>query len=301
MAKGKPIPSTSSLVRLGPFLDDKGLLRITGRLQHSHLTYNQKHPLILPKGRVATLLIRAQHVSMNHAGYETVITELRNKFHIISGRRIAKGVTKVCIACQVQDKRPCNQPAPPLPEDRVTRASPFAIVGLDHAGPIFVKDNDSKLYFVLYTCMSTRAIHLELCDSLNLYDFLLSFRRFASRRGLPEMLYSDNAKTFRAGPNEMLRLYGDAAPRWRFIAARAPWWGGAWERLIRSVKSCLRRTIGRHRLVRKELETLLVEVENTVAHDTFHASRALTSEPTVSVARMSQIFCFGSREVYSCG
>ena len=119
-------------------------------------------------------------------------------------------------------------------------------------------------YFLLVSCMSTRAIHLELTDSLNLPDFVLSFRRFAARRGIPAVIWSDNAKTFKAGPKELMKIYGAESPQWKYIVARAPWWGGAWERLVRSVKSGLRKTIGRSSLPRGELETSLIEVEEMV-------------------------------------
>ena len=97
------------------------------------------------------------------------------------------------------DSRPLNQVSAPLHHDRVTQAPQFSVTGLDHAGPLYCSDTgEQKLSIVLFTCSITRALHLELVDSLSLDDFLLAFRRFVARRALPNILYSDNAKTFKA-------------------------------------------------------------------------------------------------------
>ena len=88
-------------------------------------------------------------------------------------------------------------------------------------------------------------------------EFLMAFRQFASRRGLPATIVSDNAKTFKACSGqvakislsiEVSRYLVDNQINWTFIVERAPWWGGFWERLIQSVKRCLRKVIGRDTL-----------------------------------------------------
>ena len=104
-------------------------------------------------------------------------------------------------------------------------------------------------------------MHLELVDSLNTFDALLAMRRFMSRRGLPTVVYSDNAKTFKSLKGKMLSLLGHTCPKWKFIAPRSPWWGGFWERMVKSVKSATRKTVGSSFLTRSELETTLHEVE----------------------------------------
>jgi hypothetical protein len=105
---------------------------------------------------------------------------------------------------------------------------------------------------------------LELTDSLALDDFLLALRRFACRRGLPTAFYSDNAKTFIAASDRLLAYFGTHCPKFRRINPLSPWWGGWWERLVRSVKSRLKKTVGKGCLSRKALETTLLEVEATV-------------------------------------
>lgn len=77
----------------------------------------------------------------------------------------------------------------PLPKGRVTSAPPFSVTGLDFTGPLFCADYPSnKFYVLLFSCGVTRAIHLELTESLSLSDCLLAIRRFVARRGLPSIM-----------------------------------------------------------------------------------------------------------------
>ena len=262
--KGRPLQKATTLGNLYPFLDENGLLRVQGRVQFSELSYDAKHPIILPPSHVTLLLVRFQHGFLKHAGLNTLLSSLRSQFHIIGARKLAKTVIKYCVPCQRQDSRPCNQVAAPLPADRVRQAPPFSVCGLDHAGPLFCKGSDQKYYILLFTCATTRAIHLEITPSLNLPDFIIAFRKMAARRGVPAVVYSDNARTFIAAARELSKLYGIHSPRWKLIIPRSPWWGGWWERLVRSVKSSLRKTVGNRSLVLKDLEATLCEVEASI-------------------------------------
>ena len=131
--------------------------------------------------------------------------------------------------CRRQDSKACRQPVAPFPELRVKSAPPFTVTGLDYAGPLFCADIPAKkLYILLFTCAVVRSVHLELTDSLSLPDCLLAIRRFAARRGIPSVFYSDNAKTFVSVSHLLQQHYGPLAPQWKFIVPRAPWWGGWW-------------------------------------------------------------------------
>ena len=139
----------------------------------------------------------------------------------------------------------------PLPAMRVTQSPPFSVTGLDHGGPLYYGDYvGKKFYILLFTCAVTRAIHFELVDSLSCETTVMALRRFISRRGMPSIIMSDNAKGFWASKQRLLAMYGSEGPDWRFIAPRAPWWGGWWERLIGSVKSALKRSVGKRSLTR---------------------------------------------------
>lgn len=149
---------------------------------------------------------------------------------------------------------------------------------IDFAGPLYTKTkNDSaKSYIALFTCATTRAVHLELVSSLSSECFLLALRRFIARRGLPTTVYSDNALTFKRASRDIQRLWNILRSReaqdycslqritWKFIVEKAAWWGGWWERMVRSVKVSLRKILGRQSLTFEELLTVLADIEATI-------------------------------------
>ncbi|GFX25680.1 integrase catalytic domain-containing protein [Trichonephila clavipes] len=131
---------------------------------------------------------------------------------------------------------------------------------------------EEKVWIVLYTCAIYHALHLELVSSLLTDAFLLSFRRFVARRGRPRIIYSDNGSNFRGAYNKVIDIYWNKVSRyaeiqhitWKFILPTAAWWGGFWERLVRTVKELLRRTLGKAIFTYEELLTILCECEKVV-------------------------------------
>ena len=281
--KGR-VSNTSQIIKLSPFLCEDGLLRVKGRLQFAGLSENSTHPVIVPKGHLSLLLARHIHVTMKHAGVNCMLVELRNNYWVIGARRTCGKVKKNCVHCQRFDSPILEQPMAPLPKERVTQASPFSVSGLDHTGHLLCGDfPGSKFYILLFTCAVTRAVHLELVNSLSSEETLLALRRFFARRGTPSILWSDNAKGFLAARSKLFEVMGSDGPEWRLIPPRAPWWGGFWERMIGSIKSSLKKTLGRQCLCRQELQTLLQEVEScvnsrplTYVGDGLDSCRALT-------------------------
>ena len=122
-------------------------------------------------------------------------------------------------------------------------------IGLLLVHPLFVKTSNgtstgtSKVWLCLYTCSSTRAVHLDLVIDMTTTTFIRSFRRFSARRGVPSMMISDNAKTFKAASKilrqlldtpEARRCFSQLGVTWKFNLEKAPWWGGMFERMIKS-------------------------------------------------------------------
>jgi len=166
----------------------------------------------------------------------------------------------------------------PLPSDRVKPSRPFAVTGIDFAGPLYIKvGNDMhKAYIALFTCATTRAVRLELCTNMGTDKFLLALQRFVGRRGLPNTIYTDNARTFHAANFELSDLWKQLSTSkthqflahngivWKFIAPRAAWWGGWWARMVGTMKCCLRKVLGQSRLTEEQLNTTLVSIEAAV-------------------------------------
>ena len=153
---------------------------------------------------------------------------------------------------------------------------PFANTGLNFFGPFYIEDKQSKIekhYGHIFTCLATRAVHLETCPDLNTDTFLNAYRRFTCRRCQPILLYSDNGKTF-VGASEELKKSVKALDKdkiykalaavkttWKFNPPYGPHFGGVWERLIQSAKRTLLIILGSKRLSFDIFETIMVEVE----------------------------------------
>ncbi|XP_066590517.1 uncharacterized protein [Prorops nasuta] len=135
----KSVPSSSRLLSLAPFLDAQGILRVGGRLQHSFLSDNQKHPIILPTNYLTELLIRHIHITTLHGGLQLTLTVLRQKYWVINARNAAKSIIHRCVTCVRQRAKLGTQFMGTLPTARVNRSHPFEHTGIDYAGPFLVK------------------------------------------------------------------------------------------------------------------------------------------------------------------
>ncbi|XP_046399958.1 uncharacterized protein LOC124166473 [Ischnura elegans] len=280
--KSQILPKGSALRRLSPFLCESGLLRVGGRLQYSTLPFEEKHPIILPKDSHFTkLLVEYAHITTLHGGPQLMLSYLNRFCWIIHGRRLVQRVFRNCIKCTRFVGQPLSQQMAPLPVERLTPRRPFSYTGLDYAGPIWLRTSKGrgskshKGYIVVFICLVTRAIHLEIVTDLTTDSFLAAYHRFTGRRGHCSILYSDNATTFRGAAKEINRLFAATSKltaevalqiakegtSWTFIPPRAPHFGGIWEAAVRSFKHHLKRVLGDNTLTYEELSTLLVQIE----------------------------------------
>ena len=159
-------------------------------------------------------------------------------------------------------------PTPPLPSFRVSDDLAFSKVGVDFAGPLYVKNiyqsngEMYKCYITLFTCASTRAVHLELAPDLSANSFLRVLKRFFGKRGLPTLFISDNGKTFKDA--KVKKLTSDRNIDWKFNVPTASWWGGFFEICVKLVKRCLKKVLGNAKLGYEELESVLIETEGVL-------------------------------------
>ena len=208
-ASNKHSSSPQYVKQFNLFLDRQKVIKCKGRLHNSELNESGKNPILLPACHYFTkLVIKDCHERVHHSGLNTTLTNTRERFWIIKGRQAVKRVLKLCVTCRKLEGTPYRTPqVPDLPEFRVSEDPPFTYTGVDFAGPLYIKeeksenDENEKAYVCLFTCASTRAVHLELVRTLTLESFLNAFRRFSSRRGLPARLISDNAAVRRPGPH----------------------------------------------------------------------------------------------------
>ena len=267
---------SSSLVKLSPMLQNS-ILKVGGRLQNSTLQHEEKHPIILPyKHQLTDMVIHQIHCDNGHIGVNAVLSMTRQHYWIVKGHAAVKRVVSRCILCKRRNVKPREQLMAPLPADRMTPDKPpFSTVGVDFFGPLMVKERRStvKRYGCIFTCMSMRAVHIEITHSLDTNSFLCAMQRFISRRGMVEKVYSDNGTNLVSGHRELkesidgwnqskitdtLRQKGI---EWHFNPPLGSHHGGVWERLIGVAKKILKMLVNEQLVNDETLLTLMAEVE----------------------------------------
>ena len=250
-----------SMRELAPFLDEYGLLRVGGRLQRAGFSYEKTHPLILPRRHELTgLIIHHYHQKSLHFGYNNVLAQLRERFWVIGGSATVRHYLAGCSQCRHLRAPMGRQQMAPLPPSRFAIGHPpFTYAAVDYFGPFKVritKRISDKRWGCLMTCLTTRAVHIEVAHHLTTDSFLLAFRRFISRYPSVKEMLSDNGTNFVGAERELknefvqniqledlargLRKENSVSFRWKFNPPAASHQGGVFERMIGLVRSCLR-------------------------------------------------------------
>lgn len=281
LSRGRTLPLNSKLLGLRPKIDDDGLMRSDGRLHNAKfLSYDVRYPIILPrKSRITKLIVKEFHEKGKHAsGTNQTLAALSARYWIISGREVIRGWEKECMECRRQKGKACQQIMAPLPLSRLqTSLRAFTRTAVDFGGPYVTVQGRGKCrqkrYLCLFTCLATRAVHLEVAYGLDTDSFLNAFYRMTSRRGLPEEMYSDNATNFRAADKELNMLVlqldqekikesiSNKGVVWHFNPPLAPHFGGAHESMIKSAKRAIHAILGNADISDEELLTAIIGAE----------------------------------------
>ena len=254
LLKGKQVSRNSQLLKLDQILQD-GTLRVGGRLNKLAMPENVKHPAVLSKlCRVATLILRDIHQRTGHCGRSYVMAQLRSKYWIPQANSAIRKIINKCAVCRRISGRVREQKMTNLPEDRILPDKPpFTNTGVDFLGPFDVKRgrNTVKRYGVLFTCLTLRAVHIEVADSLDTDSCINAIRRFVCRRGQVTIMRSDNGTNFVGAEREMReaiqlfdrdkieRVLQPKGIQWIFNSPAASDQSGVWERQIRTVRRIL--------------------------------------------------------------
>ncbi|XP_052271598.1 uncharacterized protein LOC127872309 [Dreissena polymorpha] len=285
-----PLPTDSTILTLSPFIDDYGLLRVGGRLNKATklLSVSETNPIIVPKGHIAILLVRDFHEKVKHQG--RLITEgaLRgNGYWIMGSKRTVSAVIHGCVKCRRLRGPMLHQQMADLPLDRVTPGPPFSEVGVDTFGPWEIVTRktrggaaNSKRWAILFTCLTTRAVHIEVVEEISSSAFINALRRFVSIRGPVKVYRSDRGTDFVGAADELKietinvedpimkkHLY-DSVSTWIFNAPHSSHMGGVWERMIG--------------ITRRILDAMFLEEKKGLTHDvltTFWLKHAQSSTP----------------------
>ncbi|XP_077968072.1 uncharacterized protein LOC120334576 [Styela clava] len=273
----KRLKIANFLHKLNPIVKD-GFIRVGGRLRNAPVDFDVKHPIILPhKHHVTEMIIREHHVSTHHSGMGSTWTSLRQRFWIVKGGAMVKSVIRKCMFCRRRSSPVSKQIMADLPKERVTPGErPFTYVGVDYFGHFLVKQGRStvKRWGCIFTCMTTRAVHLEVAYSMDADSFINALRRFIARRSRPFKFICDNGSNFVAA-NKILRKeievwnsskVGQFLRRenikFQFNPPTASNFGGCYERLIRSVRKILVALLHDQLVSDEALATIFCEVES---------------------------------------
>ena len=284
---------TGQLASLNPYIDEEGVLRVGGRLQNSNLSQECRNPIILPKkNTLSKIIIMWYHAKVAHCGRGITMNAVRSAgYWVVNLNSLTRSIIRNCHQCRMTRGKCSTQLMADLPKERTECVPPFTYVGVDMFGPFQVKERRSTLkkFVALFTCLNSRAVHLESSNHMDTDHFIMMLRRFIARRGQLRLLRSDNGTNFVGCDNELrkaidemdestidsfLQQQGGEWMGWKRNPPASSHFGGAWERLIRSARSIFSSLIFNHGLSlnNEAFQTLLVEIEAIIN------SRPLTTD-----------------------
>lgn len=284
------IISSSRLAKLKVFLDDDDIIRSVSKNQRADQSYAARNPPVLPsKHPLVDVFVKYFHERNRHYLKEETIAEIRKVAWVIAVRRTLLRVISRCGECKIKSAKPV------MPEEGYLHQSrqdfekpPFTNLGIDVFGPVYIKQGRSevKRWVVLFTCLTFRAIRLEVVKDMTADRMIGAIRRATGRYTKVEKIWSDNGSNFLGANNELKRnveevqeVYGKAAADelkvdWKFICAYSPWMGGAWERLIGITKRVL------NNILQDETPDEWVLIDALMEVEIMMNNRPLTHTPT---------------------
>jgi hypothetical protein len=279
------------VLELGLRLDKDGIIRSHGRTAmeteryktrlrvdpHIYCPDTAKALILIPgNGFLGECIMYTAHLATMHWGRNNMTHWTRSEYWVINPSKLATKVKRHCAVCTNYYSKPFVPLPSGLPEKRFSPAYAFQHTGLDYVSVRFErkkntikgKEVDQEKYIIicLFTCMVTRAVHLEYADDYTKEEFARVFKSFCHRRAIPQTVVSDNGSNFEPIART-IRPDTSAAEQWhpeilwQFLPREAPNWGGFYERLNKSVKDCLAKEFPR--LANKpfmEIESALADI-----------------------------------------
>ena len=228
---------SSRILVLSPYVDENGILYAGSRTKRVLKNYI----ILEAKDTFTRLHVKHFHEKYYHASHETVLNELRQQYWIVGLRLTLRKIVAQCIVCKLLRGKPANPKMGDLLSARMAyRLRPFSHCGLDYFGPLTIKigRRNEKRWVALFTCMTTRAVHLDLVHSISTDSAIQALKRFSSRRGVPLVMYSDNGTNFRGMHKELVKatkeinlertndLTNNIQIQWKFNPPTAHIWEG---------------------------------------------------------------------------
>ena len=245
------------------------------------MNYNKRKIILLPYSHHFSRLYTEYVHGMGHLGVSVTASKVHAKYWIVKLHKLVKSIKSQCITCRKIEKKTSEQIIGQLPEEHLKPAPPWNSTAIDLFGPFKIRDEVKKrtfgkTYRVIFNCLASRAVHIDIASDYSTEKFLMLLRRFVSLRRYPSKLYFDDGPQLVAASSELLNVtkswnqkeleaFGVVEGfQWKFTPADAPWQNGISEALIKTIKRILKLTIGDNILTFSELQTVCFEVANLV-------------------------------------
>ena len=255
-SRNKKVPDLVNNLNL--YLDKNHLLRSDGRIGKTRYFEDDIiNPILLAKDHpLSSKIVEDCHRRCKHLGIQATLNLVRlSGFWIPRPYQSIKKILANCSICKKFNSLAFKYPkVTDLPKHRVDMIRPYKHTGLDYTGHIYVRQNnkDVKMYLLIFTCLSIRAIHIELVPDMSTNQFVLALVRFVNLYGIPSHIYSDNDRSIVAGANLVSHVLASSEFKENFdkynikhirIPMYSPWVGATWERMIGTLKCCLAKTL----------------------------------------------------------
>ena len=163
-------------------------MRSTGRVKRlSEITYDVKHTIILDgRHRLVYLLLQHLHDLHYHPGVDLMRARVQQHYAVLKLRNTLRKIESSCPMCRRRKAETLSPMMSDLPKERRSlQKPPFTMTGVEYFGPLFktVRRSSEKRWGFLFTCLTTRAVHLEVVPSLDTISCVMGILRFAARRG----------------------------------------------------------------------------------------------------------------------
>ena len=267
---------------LSPRLRSDGVYVIGNRADKwFEASYNKQLTPILPKDhKFVKLYIEMIHYE-KHVGVDSDMAKVRLEYWVVGLQKLCKMTRFNCIVCRKKYSKLSSQIMGVLPEGRLKPSPPWSVIGIDLLGPFDIRGEVNKRsygkgYGVIFVCLPTTAIYLDIANDYSTNAFLIVFRRFVSLRGYPSVVHSDAGSQL-VGASDVLRdicngwdweqimdYSTNGGLQWQFSPGDAPWWNGCCESLTKSVKKSIDFALGKQHVTFSELQTVVFEAANLV-------------------------------------
>ncbi|KAH9497448.1 hypothetical protein DERF_013441 [Dermatophagoides farinae] len=245
--------------RFPMFKDEHGLWRCHSRLENADLPYEEKFPIVLPKCEFTRSLLICLHEKDEHASVNYTLANLRTRYFLVKARQQMIRIKAKCVKCRQLKTKPLIVNMGNLPPERINRCQPFENIGVD----LFELKTEPKSIGIIFTCCVTRCVHFELLDDATAKEICRAFLIFSDLNRTPTTIISDNGANLKRLSRmlcEAMRLLKNEF-HWHFNVPAAPFRGGFFESLIKTMKRAFYSIIWQQSASRNDVRAILYRIQ----------------------------------------